>query len=265
MEGLRSVFEYYTKGTLNNIYVDKDSLVFSGNKTTSTSWIPLTDANNEVLRYGKMLEINALWYNAVKILQILHEVTGKKRKATKYEKFAETVRESFKTTFLDENGTVADFIVQDKKNFDFRINQLIPLMLPFSVYDDDFAVKKLEEIENCLLTPFGIRSAKAVENETTLININRKTPLYFNGAIWPWAIDFYVSASLKYAKDKKEKARYLKGYFAPLINQINKGLINYLPEAITYNSSTNQNGIVDYTPSLSCLFWSYYKLEKELN
>lgn len=265
LEELRTIYDYYVKGTINNIYVDKDGLVFAGNKTTSTSWIPLTNENKEVLRFGKLLEINALWYNAVKILQVLYEAVGKKRKALKFEKFAEKVKSSFINTFLDEDDNLKDFVAFENKNNDFRINQVVPLLLPFSPLDDKKAHMILEKVENELLTPFGLKSAAEKNNmENTAVTINRKTSAYYNGAIWPWTVDFFITAALKYAPDAKEKASYLKNYFAPLLNQINKGLINHLPEAITYNGVATQNGIADFSPSIACLIWSYYRLEKTI-
>ncbi|MCB0282347.1 MAG: glycogen debranching enzyme N-terminal domain-containing protein [Calditrichaeota bacterium] len=266
LESFKSIFDYYTKGTINNIYTDSDGLIFAGNKSTSTSWIPLANDNSEVLRFGKMLEINALWFNAVKIIQILTEIVGKKRKAAKYEKYAEKIKTSFNEIFKKEPNQLYDFVAFDIKNSDFRINQIIPIILPFSPIEDDMAAILLEKIETELLTPFGLRSA-AIKNseELSAVTITRKTPAFYNGAIWPWTVDLFVSAALKLAKDKKEKAKYLKSYFSPLINQINKGLINYLPEAITYKTVAVQNGIADFSPSIACLIWSYFKLDKEIN
>ena len=67
MDGLQSIYDNYTKGTLHNIYVAKNHLVFSGDTKNSTSWIPLLNKNGEILRYGFLLEVNALWYNAIRV------------------------------------------------------------------------------------------------------------------------------------------------------------------------------------------------------
>ena len=131
-ESYRSIFDHYIKGTLNNIYLDNDKLIFCGNKASSTSWIPLTSGGGEVLRYGKLLEVNALWYNALRIFEDISEKMGKKRKATKYSKLADEMETSFNKTFL-QGEYPADFVANSEVNDDFRINQLVPLALPFSI------------------------------------------------------------------------------------------------------------------------------------
>jgi len=226
--------------------------------------MPLIIENNEVLRFGKLLEVNALWYNALKILEIFTEKLVKKKKAQKYEKSAEKVRESFTKLFIQEDEIIADFITPEKTNTDFRVNQIVPLALSFSVLDDNIALRVLKEIDDKLLTQYGLRSAKINKNiENQDKNLNRKTMTYFNGAVWPWTMDLYITAALKYSDNKKETALKLKKHFDPLLNLVDSGLINYLPEAISFNGSPHLKGTADYTPSLASTLWGYSMILKE--
>ncbi len=261
-QAYQSIIEYYQKGTLNNIYVDKDNLVFSGNKSSSTSWIPLTAEDNEVMRYGKLLEINSLWYNAIKITEHFSNELGKKRKAAKYLKLSEKVKDSYLKTFVQDDDTLIDFSVHGNKNTDFRINQIVPLALSFSPLDDSLQSKLLKQVDAHLLTPFGLKSAKNDANASVAKILTRRMSSFYNGAIWPWTISLYVSASLKNAEDKKIKATQLKQYFSTLPKLISQGLLNYLPEALSDSENLIQSGIEDYTPSLSCLLWAFFELEK---
>lgn len=256
------IFEYIKKGTINNIYLDKDYLIFSGDKKTTTSWIPVLDKEGSVLRYGKLLEINALWYNALNILSVLGKELGRNLKANKFSKLAAKVKVSFLKTFLQNNNSLLDFVNNSDSNMDFRINQIIPLALPFSPLEDDTAQVVLKNIEEKLLTPHGL---KVLDNkEINTKHINRKTHEYYNASIWPWTVHLYVAASLKNNDDKRGIAGKLKDYFKPLVNMINSGLIDYLPEAVTIDNEVKQEGIIDFTPSLSSVLWAYYLLNETL-
>ncbi len=261
-QGFQSIIDYYIKGTLNNIYVDQDNLVFSGNKTSSTSWIPLIAQNNEVLRFGKLLEINALWFNALKIMETISSDLGKKRKATKYSKLAEKVMESFNKTFVLEDNSLADFVTPNTINKDFRINQILPLTLPFSPLDEQLRLNTLAKIDKNLLTPYGLRSAQKNGNDFNVNNLNRKISYFYNGAIWPWTIGLYVSAALNCVEKKEEKALQMSEYFSSLPKLVTKGMLNHLPEALSDIDYLHQSGIVDFTPSLSCVLWAYFELNK---
>lgn len=264
IDGFQSIIDFYTKGTLHNIQVDKDNLVFSGNKKSSTSWIPLKDKNGEILRYGKLMEINALWYNAIMVYSKLNEALGKKWKSSKYNKLGDKIKQAFNETFVNNDGSILDFVLIDSKNKDFRINQIIPLALPFSPLEDGIAQLVMDQVEKVLLTPYGLRSSKPDKGLKDQI-IHRKSKAFYSGAIWPWAISIYVNAALRYAPDKKQKAIKLKSYFAPLETLINSGLINYMPEAITFDGQPEQKGITDFTPSLASFIWASYLLIQEIN
>lgn len=260
-----AIAESYQKGTLNNIYLDKDDLIFCGKKDLSTSWIPLTTKNGKVVRFGKLLEINALWYNALCIISKLESDLGKKWKSGKFLKQAEKTKEKFLKTFLKKGDKLIDFIVHENINEEFRINQLVVLSLSFSALPEESANKILKNIEKKLLTPYGLKSAAKYRKTEKDEVINRKTSAYYNSAIWPWTIHLYIKAALKLSIDKVGKARILKDYFSPLVHIINSGLINYLPEAILINGEeVMQRGIVDYAPSLSSVLWGFFLLNNKL-
>lgn len=259
-ESFINIAESYQKGTLNNIYVDKDDLLFCGNKDLSTSWIPLTKEGGEVLRFGKLLEINALWYNALSIIDKLGSDLGKKWKSEKFSKLAEKTKDCFLEAFLKKDENIADFCFGDEFNSDFRVNQLIPLSLSFSPLSVDMCKKVFEKIEKKLLTPYGIKAEENSKKNVVNGIVNRKTSAYYNSAVWPWVTHLFVKAALRVAEDKSEKALQLKEYFLPLVQIINSGLINYIPEAISENEEIHQRGIIDYAPSLSSVLWSYFLL-----
>lgn len=254
-ETLHAVTDAYSKGTTNNIYADKDGLLYSGNSNINTSWISLLDKDGKVLRFGKLFEMNALWYNALKIMEEFSLRLSKKRWANKYNKMAQKAAASFQELFYnpDENEYY-DFVNHNGKNSDFRINQIIPLSLSFSILDNEASLKLLSKIEQKLVTPFGLKS-KAQSVELNGKVISRKNAEYYNGAIWPWSIQLYIRACLNYKLNVDHLANDLKEYFHPILRLVSQGLLGYIPEAVKMNEVVHQHGMEDFTPSLAAFIW----------
>ncbi len=267
-EKLRSIVDCYLKGTTFNIYVGKDGLVFAGDRSINVSWFPLKKENKEVYRYGKLLEVNALWFNALKTLELFSSKLKKRRLTAKYRQLAEKVRESFNKKFVSKSKIIFyDFINHDSANEDFRLNQIIPLCLPFSVCDDTFAKKVLSRIEEELLTPYGLRSQSIYDSGYRKNEYSDTTELldFYNGAVWPWTIIFYVQALLKYSGDADKIDKIWKNYFTPLFDLVNEGILGYIPEGLHFNERLNPVGIEDFNPALATIIWADFLVSKNVN
>ena len=251
----RSVIDAFTKGTSNNIYMDKDGLLNTGNSTTSTSWISLIDREGKVLRYGKLFEMNALWYNALKIMEQFSLILKKKRLAGRYRNSAQKTADAFFEVFYDkESGGFFDFVNHASKNRDFRINQIIPLSLSYSVVGKEYTGLLLQKAEEKLVTPFGLKSKEGAVGSADGF-ISRKKAEYYNGAIWPWAIQLYVRACLNHKVKDSHFVKDLREYFQPILRLLSDGLLGYIPEALKLNEEIHQNGIADYLPSIASFIW----------
>lgn len=260
----REIISYYSKGTLFNIYSDKDHLIFCGNKKTNLSWIPLVKPNGEVLRYGKLVEINALWYNALKITEFFSRRLGKNRLANKYLKQAEKVQKSFNQKFVNrQENSFNDFLTLENENHDFRINQLIPLCLPFALVPRETALPIFKRVQEELVTPYGIRSQSSYDpgyrEDEQVVNY-RNVAQYYSGAIWPWAIFFYTHAYINLSTNQKFVVNDFWNYFRPMLELTQSGLLGFVPEAVFLNDHVRQDGIQDYATSMAGILWSDYLL-----
>jgi len=251
----QSILDQYEKGASFNIYCDKDGLIFCGDHRTSLSAVPLKTAEGDVLRYGKLIEINALWYNSVRIVEFFTNKFDKKKVSEKYKKLAEKAAASFNEIFLNESKfSFYDFVLNEKKNEDFRFVQIVPLILPFTPVSDSFAKHVLMRIDEELLTPYGLRSQSKYDpayKQSDEVLINRKTADFYCGSIWPWTTSFYIQACLRYRKNKENLEDELHTYFAPIEELTKEGLLGYIPEAIHMNHHIIQFGIEDFMPSLA--------------
>lgn len=264
-EKLRTIIEAFVKGTTFNIYADKDGLLVVGDRTMNISWLPLKTENGEALRYGKLLEVNALWYNAISVMQSFAIHLKKKRYAGKYQKLAAKVKQNFNKVFRIQNEDgFYDFVHQNVKDDAFRINQIIPLALPFSVIDEDIAAKLLKRIEEELLTPYGLRSQSIYDQgyrKSEAQGIDDYGDFY-SGAVWPWSVSLFVQAKMNLTKDLQAINGLWHSYFRPLLELTQEGVLGYIPEGLHFNERLNPIGSEDFIPALASVLWTECLLNK---
>lgn len=203
---LQSIITDYINGIdldENNIYLDDDFLMVSGTINTQNTWMDVKyDGYAITPRNGKVVEINALWYNALKTMEELSSIFEGKRVANKYGNLAEKCKESFNANFYNENKKCLFDVLGDGK---IRPNQLFALSLTYPVVDpdSDCANKIISTVEKKLLTKYGLRTlAKGEPNYVEIYEGDsfRRDLSYHQGPVWPWLLGLYFD-SLKNMKN----------------------------------------------------------------
>jgi predicted glycogen debranching enzyme len=268
LESCSNVIELYAKGTNQQIYQDDDGLVFSGSKSINTSWYPQANGQNGEARYGKICEINALWYNSLKIMEFFSRETGKSKQAKKYADMAEMTKKSFQKEFWSPKLLrYHDCIKGDLKEETFSISQLFLIALPFSMLDVEKGIFVLKQIEEQLLTSLGLRSLSPNEKyyKGRLENSKKNHQSnYYVGSIWPWTIGMYIDAVLKFRGDNQQVIDNLK------IKLENLGQFFYeqgsgnISEFFEGNPPHRRNGRICYSLNLTELLRSYFTLQKAI-
>ena len=214
---LESIITNYSKGIdldNNNIYMDIDGLIVSGTENTQNTWMDAKYAGIAVTpRNGKAVEINAMWYNALKIMQELAIKNKENEKATKYEKMAKKCKSSFEDKFYNKKRKCLYDVLGDKK---IRPNQIFALSLTYPVLDANSEISKemFETVTKKLLNNYGLKTlAKGEENYVEIYEGGpaRRDFSYHQGITWPWLLGPYYNA-LKYItaniSSKSEKNKY---------------------------------------------------------
>ena len=150
----------------NNIFMDEDSLISSGTENIQNTWMDAKIGDFVVTpRNGKAVEVNSLWYNALKIMEELTILLRGKTEAKKYGELAKKCKKSFNEKFYNKRRKVLYDVLGDSK---IRPNQLFALSLSYPVIDvnSDIAKEILDTVEKKLLTPYGLRTL-AKENQDT--------------------------------------------------------------------------------------------------
>lgn len=211
---MKDIIDHYVEGTNfseNNIYLDKnDCLLVSGTPYIQNTWMDAkVDGRVITPRNGKAVEINALWYNALKIME---ELTTKNWKGLitvpisklEYGFLAKKCKESFAQKFYNENKKcLYDVIAVDKQgekaDDKVRPNQLFALSLKYPIMDldQDEAKNVFITVTNKLLNKYGLKTL--AEGEKGYIPVYKGGPVerdeaYHQGITWPWLLGLYYDA-----------------------------------------------------------------------
>ena len=216
---LKEIIEAYTKGIEvddNHIYLDKDDLISSGTPQTQNTWMDAKYLDTPATpRNGKVVEVNSLWYNALRILENLAGKFENKNVASIYRDMANKTQKTFQIKFYNKKRKSLYDVLGDSK---IRPNQLFALSLTYPVLDcnSEEAKNILNTVETKLLNPYGLKTlAKGEENYIEVYEGNnfKRDMSYHQGITWPWLLGLYYDAlknMIKETKDKTQKKEYQK-------------------------------------------------------
>jgi predicted glycogen debranching enzyme len=212
------------KGTRYNIHVDPaDELLYGGEDGVQLTWMDAKVGNWVVTpRKGKPVEINALWYNTLCIMEFLLTETGNGGEASSYKTRAAKVRTKFNDLFWnEEQHCLYDYLDGDYRNDDIRPNQLFAVSLPFPLLDKNRAASVFEIVAKYLLTPRGLRSLAPLHKDYKPVysgGIIERDGAYHQGTVWSFLLGPYIDALLVVKGDegKPEASRILNEFYEHL-------------------------------------------------
>jgi predicted glycogen debranching enzyme len=210
---LKSVFEHHVRGTRFGIGVDpKDGLVRQGEEGYQLTWMDAkVDGWVVTPRRGKAVEINALWYNALRLLGDWLREEGDPM-APQVEEYAERARESFNARFWYDDGGYLFDVVDGEQGDDTacRPNQILAISLDHPVLDRDRWQPVFDIVRERLLTPLGLRSLAPGHRDYKpqyYGDLRARDAAYHQGTVWGWFVGPFVDAWLKLKPEDKAGAR----------------------------------------------------------
>ncbi len=192
----------------NNIYMDKDFLISSGTENIQNTWMDAKIGDFVVTpRNGKAVEINSMWYNALKIMEELTTLMRSKEESVRYANLAKKCKKSFNEKFYNKKRKCLYDVLGDSK---IRPNQLFALSLSYPVVDpaSEEAKEILNTVEKKLLTPYGLRTLAKGEpgyRERYEGDMIKRDMSYHQGVIWPWLLGLYYDTLRNMLKAEKNR------------------------------------------------------------
>jgi predicted glycogen debranching enzyme len=208
---LREIIEWHYKGTRFNIHVDpSDELLAGGHHHVQLTWMDAKVGDWVVTpRMGKPVEINALWYNALRIMEYFMSELHFDGDAEFYRIKANLVLKNFNQQFWNATSNcLYDYIDGTYKNEDVRPNQIYALSLPFPLLDKKNGKHVIEKVRHELLTTRGLRSLSPRHPDYKghyLGGVVERDGAYHQGTVWSHLIGAYVDA-LFYVQGENARA-----------------------------------------------------------
>ena len=230
---LERIIAGYRKGTHHHIQMEADGLISAGGGLDQVTWMDVcVQGILPTPRHGKPVEINAYWYNALRIMDIFAEHLGKDRKD--YVNLAAKVKESFlKEFYLEDKGYLKDVVSGTKADEQIRCNQIWAVSMPFGMLSPEQEQSVVDTVRRHLHTPCGLRTLSPEDPEYKGFyggEMIKRDMAYHQGTTWVFPMGAYYLACLKVAGNTDEAKAEVREQLNTMEAMMRQGCAGQLPE-----------------------------------
>ncbi len=261
---MESILNAYRHGTLNNIRMLDNGLIYAGGEGLALTWMDaIVDGRPVTPRTGCQVEINALWYNAVKFSIEMAHLAKDSRFVKEWELVIHDFPAVFKDTFWSKDiGYLADYVDNGYKNFQIRPNMMIVASLPYTPISEKIRQLVLKRTCEELLTDKGIRSLSPKDPDYKghyAGSQAERDAAYHQGTCWIWLLypftDGMLAVYRKSALPVLQRLLYnfdscMKTYGISTISEITDGDPPHKP-----------NGCISQAWSVAALLYMKWRIE----
>ena len=228
---LRDIVHHYYHGTRYNIHVDSaDGLVWAGEPGVQLTWMDVKAGDwLPTPRIGKPVEIQALWYNALCMLE--RWCNAAEEPLDEIPQWRATIEQHFMRRFWHEEGGYLYDVVDGPDGDDpaLRPNQVLALSLPNTLVPSDQGQSILSVVAENLVTPVGLRSLAPGDEQYRGHyggSLWEREGSYHNGTVWGWLIGPYLDAIVRYNDDQAAASAQLREF----VDQVAAGALGTVSE-----------------------------------
>jgi predicted glycogen debranching enzyme len=198
------ILQYIRNRKHANLFVHDNGLLFTDGSMEAVTWMNSTVGGKPVVpRTGYIVEINALWYNALRFAADLLGEGGQTALAEELNEQADRTGQTFVAVFRNEYGYLFDYVNGFYMDWSVRPNMLFAIALDYSPLNKEEKKQVLDIVTKELLTPKGIRSLSPKSGGYNPNYVGTQTErdyAYHQGTAWPWLMGFYLEAYLRTSK-----------------------------------------------------------------
>ncbi|MCK6543342.1 amylo-alpha-1,6-glucosidase [bacterium] len=235
---LKDIITAHTQGTRYNIHMDDDGLLYAGDNGVQLTWMDAKIGDWVVTpRIGKPVEINALWYNALRIMAYFANQLHHDDAAKAYEAMADRIKNIFESVYWnEERRCLYDVISSSGNDRSIRPNQIFAISLPFALLSDDKALAVVRCVDAQLRTPAGLRSLAPSDSGYTGVyagDAYHRDAAYHQGTAWLWLIGPYMEAYLRvhhFSAEARTHIRAILQTIEPLIHDAGLGTLSEIAD-----------------------------------
>ena len=266
---MEHIVKRYEEGTEFGIHMEEDGLIAAGKGFDQVTWMDVRIGGIlPTPRHGKPVEINAYWYNALRIMERL----GGTASAARYGRLAELVKQSFNEKFwLEEKHCLKDVISgrEDGGRADadnqIRCNQIWAVSMAFSMLSPEKEKQVVETVAEKLYTPYGLRTLSEDDKEFRPFyggsQLDRDLA-YHQGTVWVFPLGGYYLAYLKVHGYSREAKAEVCRQLEVLEGAMREGCAGQLPEIYDGKNPVSSKGCFAQAWSVGEILRVYEALEK---
>lgn len=264
---MERIINGYQRGTLFGIYMDRDGLICAGEGLAQVTWMDVRVG--DILptpRHGKPVEINAYWYNALRIMALFAE---EKQEAERYTKQAEQASRSFAEKFwMPEKSCLKDVISGTYADEQIRCNQIWAVSMPFSILDGEKERQIVETVFEKLYTSYGLRTLEEADEQFHPVyegEMKDRDMAYHQGTVWTFPLGAYYLAYLKVYNYSETAKQTVTEQLEIMESALREGCIGQLPEIYDGKNPVSSKGCFAQAWSVGEILRVYEQLEKNNN
>ncbi|HSS99743.1 MAG TPA: amylo-alpha-1,6-glucosidase, partial [Terriglobales bacterium] len=240
---LKDIIDWHIRGTRYNIHVLENGLLNAGEKGVQLTWMDAKVGDWVVTpRSGAPVEIQALWFNALKVMEELATRFNDQESIKRFRTCSALLQGTFNHLFWNvEKGCLYDVVNGGNPDASIRPNQIFAISLGHSMLPHDRAEKVLQVVEQELLTPFGLRTLNQQDpNYKGRFEGGpyQRDSAYHQGTVWPWLLGPFISAYLKIYGNNETTRTHARDLLRPLEGHLSKGCLGQISEV--YDGSVPQ-------------------------
>jgi predicted glycogen debranching enzyme len=241
---LSDIIDWHCQGTRYQIHLDPtDNLLYAGETGVQLTWMDAKVGDWVVTpRIGKPVEINALWYNALRSMSQFARQLGKPDR--EYEKMAERTQIGFSRFWHQELGYCYDVLDSpDGDDSSLRPNQIFAVSLPESPLTPAQQKGVVDTCARVLLTSHGLRSLSPDHPQyqgTYSGDLLQRDGAYHQGTVWGWLLGPFVLAHLRVYQNPQQARQFLE----PMANHLTGAGVGTLSEIFDGDLPMNPQGCI---------------------
>ncbi len=198
---LKEIVRCHVEGTRYGIHTDDQGFLWAGDSTTQLTWMDAKVGDIAITpRHGRPVEIQGLWFNALRTLAEFATALGEDASAAEYTEMADRLQTNFLETFWNpERKCLFDVAGDQGSDGSVRPNQIFAVSLRYALISGEVARQVVAAVQDELLTPFGLRTLSADDDHyqgTYSGGAWSRDSAYHQGTVWPWLVGPFFTAKL---------------------------------------------------------------------
>ena len=259
---LADIISWHERGTRYGIRVDSDGLLRAGEPGVQLTWMDAKIGDWVVTpRHGKPVEIQALWYNALRVMEALAEKYEYDSDSVRYAEMAERARAAFASLFWNESqGCLFDVVDADRRDSAIRPNQIFAVSLTHQMLSLEQARSVVRVVQQQLLTPYGLRSLAPSDpayRGRYEGDPYRRDSAYHQGTVWPWLLGPFLRAYLRVNNHTQTARMQAKQWIAGLKAYVEGEGGDQIPEVFDGDAPHRAGGCMAQAWSVAELLRTY--------